>query len=177
MLQAALNDGGPLAVVSNRSAACLHSFDSFVEGPVHVTVPTAHRHRSLTGAVVHLCAPLRPGDWTLLRGLRCTSPVRTIFDLAGCCSRVELENAIDSAVRNGGISLDYLSRQLQGVRRSGLSGVRILEEVLVDPGGTNGLECRFLKLCRQALLPKPACQVTHKRGSDLTIRPARSESN
>ena len=51
-----------------------------------------------------------------------------------------------------------------------MRGVRRLDGLLVDTGGTNRLERRFLALCRRAGLPRPACQVIHRRGGQTVAR-------
>jgi very-short-patch-repair endonuclease len=169
MLAAALNEAGEDAVISHRAAACLHRFDGFGEGPVEVTTSLAHRNRKAIG-LLHTSAALPLADRCKVDGFPCTTPARTVVDLAGSCSLVELENAVDSVIRNGGASVDFLTRVLARRRGRGHYGGPKLDTVLVDAGGTNKLERRFLRLCRQARLPRPACQIVHKRGTQTVAR-------
>ena len=169
LLRAALNDAGEGALVSHRAAACLHQFDGFDEGPVEVITAVCHKNRQMLG-VLHTSISIPRIDRAEVHGFPCTSAARTVVDLATCCSDLELENAIDSAIRNGGASAEFLMRVLTRHRGSGRAGSPKLDEVLVDSGATNKLERRFLQICRKADLPRPKCQVVHKRGSQTVAR-------
>lgn len=169
MLAAALNEAGEEAVISHRAAACLHRFDGFGEGPVEVTTGLAHRNRKAIG-MLHTSNAIALADRCHVDGFPCTTPARTVVDLAASCSLAELENAVDSVIRNGGASVDFLTRVLARRRGRGHYGGPKLDTVLVDAGGTNKLERRFLRLCRQARLPRPACQIVHKRGTQTVAR-------
>ena len=168
-LRSALINVGPQAVVSHRSAARLLQFEGFDEGPIELVVPRQLRNRSTEGVVVH-SGVLLAIDRAEVGGFPCTRAARTIVDLAGSCSRRELENAIDSAVANRLVSVECLQRRLALLRHSGRSGVRLLDDLLPDSGETNRLERRFLQMCRQAGLPRPACQVTHTSEGKFVAR-------
>jgi very-short-patch-repair endonuclease len=168
-LQAALFDAGASAIASHRSAAHLHGFDGFDEGPIEVITARSHRNRLIAGTV-HTPADVPLRDRCTVDGFRCTTPARTIVDLAAACTPGELENAVDSAIRLGGTSADFLLRRHVQLRGSGRYGAPNLDAVLLDVGGTNKLERQFLKLCRLATLPKPRCQIIHKKGSQTVAR-------
>jgi Protein of unknown function (DUF559) len=169
-LRRALVNAGPSAVASHRSAAYLFGFEGFDDATIEVVVPRPRKNTVCTGAEVHSSATLRKVDTTTVAGFACTTAARTIVDLAATCSKSELERAIDSAVRSGQVSTAYLTKRLNALRHRGRSGVRLLDDLLVDSGGTNLLERRFLELCRHAALPKPACQVVMKRGGQRVAR-------
>ncbi len=170
-LQIALNDLGGSAAISHRSAARLHGIAGFEGDDVDITMPREQRNRVFRGGVLHSCAPPLKGlDLALARGFRCTSATRTIIDLASVCTRSELENAVDSAVHLRLISLPFLRKRLAAHRGSGRSGVRLLDEVLIDGGGVNHLERRFLAICRLAGLPRPAVQVPHRIDGKVIAR-------
>ena len=169
-LRAALHAGGSSAVISHRSAAALHGFDGFAPGPVEMTVSRSRRNLVIDGAVVHSLAALARVDRTTVDGLLCTSATFTILDLAATCSSSSLENAVDSAIRSGASSAAFLAKRLANVRHRGRDGVRAVDRVLVDAGGTNRLERRFLQLCRQHGLARPATQVIHRRGDQTVAR-------
>jgi very-short-patch-repair endonuclease len=168
-LQAALFDAGDSALASHRSAAHLHGFDGFGEGPIELITARLHRNRHVA-AIVHTPAEVPLRDRCTVDGFRCTTPARTIVDLAAVCTPGELENAIDSAIRLGGTSAEFLIRRHAQLRGRGRYGAPRLDAALLDVGGTNKLERRFLRLCRQANLPKPRCQIVHKRGSQTVAR-------
>jgi hypothetical protein len=60
--------------------------------------------------------------------------------------------------------------RLTELRASGVSGVRKLDEVLVDAGVESWLERRFLELLRGAGLPRPECQVVFSENSRVIAR-------
>jgi Protein of unknown function (DUF559) len=109
-------------------------------------------------------------DRCVVDDLPCTSPARTVIDLASCVRREELENAVDSAIRSGGCSQAFLVKRLSRLRYRGCDGVGLLDDILVDAGGVNRLERRFLALCRTAGLPRPACQIKHRRAGQPVDR-------
>lgn len=170
-LTAALANAGDGAVASHRAAARLHRFEGFEDAAAEVTVPARKRQTSAGETSVHSTTFLPLADRTVVDGFACTTAARTIIDLAesGAGQR-ELENAIDSAVRNGQVSVDHLRRRIRSRRHRGLRGVRLLDSLLVDSGGTNRLERRFLALCRTGSLPRPHCQVVHRRGTQTVAR-------
>lgn len=168
-LRAALNEAGDGALISHRAAARLHGFDGFSEGPIDVIAARRFRNRTING-VVHSMPTVPLVDRCLMAGFPCTSPARTIVDLAGCCSKNELENAVDSAIRDGGISVAFLHQRLSALRTSGRAGVALLDTVLVDAGGANKLEREFLRLCRVNAVPRPSCQVVHRVGNQTVAR-------
>jgi hypothetical protein len=164
-LRVALVNAGPGAVASRRAAAHLLGFDGFPACDPEVTVLSKHGSRVGGPGVMHTTRQLTRADRTSVDGFDCTTAARTIIDLAASCDSDELENAIDSAVRAGQVSVDYLRRRAVALRSRGREGVGKLDELLVDAGGTNKLERRFLRLCREAGLPRPKCQVVAKNGS------------
>jgi hypothetical protein len=178
-LRTALTNAGPDAVASHRSAAHLLGFDGFLTCDPEVTVTSKDRSRVGGPGVMHTTRQLARIDRTTVDGFACTTAARTIIDLAGSCRSDELENAIDSAVRSGHVSVDHLRRRSAALRNSGRKGVGKLDELIIDSGGTNKLERRFLRLCREAGLPRPSCQVVEKNGAqrigrvDFDFRPVK----
>jgi very-short-patch-repair endonuclease len=168
-VKVALGDTGPQSWLTAGSAARVHGFDGFNSfDSVIVLVPTGHRNRRSAGAIVRSTSTIRIIDRTTIDDTRVTSASRTIIELARDCTEAELEKAVDSAIRDGGTSVVFLSKQLAQLRVRGRAGVRAVEKVLRDSGGTNALERRFLRLVREARLPKPRCQVIH-RSDGVTV--------
>jgi len=168
-LMAGLLDLGPAALVYGRAAAALHEFDGFAPRPVEFVVP-----RGARGVAphwnVHTSLVLPSIDRAVVRGFWCTSASRTVIDLARTASASELERAIDSAVRDGLSSPRFLAKRLSALRGSGRAGVRLLDELLVDSGGHSDLERVFLRLVRQAGLPRPKCQRIFRRDRTTLAR-------
>jgi very-short-patch-repair endonuclease len=110
-------------------------------------------------------------DRALVGGFPVTSASRTVIDLAALGVTPELlGNAIDSAVRDGHSSPAFLRRRLAALRGSGRRGVQLLDALMLDAGGHTYLERRFLQLLREAGLPRPRCQVVHRRDGRTVAR-------
>ena len=169
-LWVALLAAGRHAVVSHQAAAALHRFDGFDEGPIVVSVPREHRSWR-AGFTVHSAVLLERPDVIELNDMRVTSATRTIVDLAAIGTPpIRLGNAIDSAARLGLSQPAYLRRRLKALGRNGRRGVRLLDELTLDAGGHSYLERRFLRLVREMGLPRPACQVVHRRKGTTVAR-------
>ncbi len=162
-LHAVSFDLGPTALVSHRAAAALHGFDSFTEGAIEFTVPRRNRERaSVPVLVLHSSGTLPPLDRCTIENFAATSAARTIVDLAAVSTVEQIGRAVDSAVRDGSASADFLGRRLAELRGAGRDGVRRVDRALIDGGGHSHLERRFLALMRQHGLPRPMCQVVHR---------------
>jgi very-short-patch-repair endonuclease len=167
----ALGDTGPRSWLTAGTAARFHRFDGFAEfDPIEVLVPRSCRNRSSAVAIVHSSTSTRLVDCSTTDGVRVTSPARTIIELARTSTSNELERAVDSAVSDGGTSPVYLAKRLRSLRGTGRAGARMLDAVLVDAGGSNALERRMLRIIREAHLPKPTCQVIHRRDGKTVAR-------
>jgi very-short-patch-repair endonuclease len=101
-----------------------------------------------------------------------TSPTRTIIDLATHLDAAALTIAVDSALRDGLTSDDFLHRRLVALRSKGRYGIPKLLAVVagaeIARGGHSWLEREFLRLMAQAQLPAPLTQqVLARRGTRL----------
>ncbi len=164
-LQAGLWALGPTAVVSHAAAAQLHGFDRFDADSVEFTVDRTCRGRAPAGieSTVHTTTDRRTGDTVRVAELPTTSALRTILDLArGGVATVDLEAAIDSAVRLRLTTLDRIIERLSEVTGGARWGVSQLDALLATSGGHTLLERRFLGLVRRAGLPSPTPQVVHR---------------
>ena len=156
-------------VVAGRAAAALHGLDGFIEGPLEYLVERPKRGRTTNGTVWSV--PSIPSiDRVEVDGLPCCSATRALIDGAATWSRRELENGVDSALRLGLSSEEFLRRRLAALRHRGRDGVRLLDRVLDGAGGHSRLERRFLALIRNAGLPEPTCQQTHRAGQRFVAR-------
>lgn len=93
---------------------------------------TRQRTRDLpTGIVLHRSASHDPDVDVTVRGpLRCTSPARTIVDLAAVLGPGELRDVVAEAVRRGQVDAAALSRAMQVAGR--VAGVRALRLILAE---------------------------------------------
>jgi hypothetical protein len=92
---AALLACGDAASLSFRSAAAFWSLVERDAEVVDVTVPRRRRHRP--GIRVH-CAVLGPGEVLVRAGLRVTTPLRALADVARVFGEAELERAVSEAL-------------------------------------------------------------------------------
>lgn len=84
--------------------------------------------------------------------------------------RREIENAIDSSIRLRLTSEHRLRSRVLADVRSGVNGSRLLLDALVDTGGESRLERWFLRLCREAGLPRPRTQRVYRAGPRTVAR-------
>lgn len=137
---------------------------------VHFLVP--RRRRSIRPWVtIHSTLAWNTSDLRVLRDVRCTTATRAIIDHAATRpSASELESVIDEAIRRRLTSLPTLIGRVDVLGGPGRPGTRLLRELLLDSGGESYLERRFLRLVREAGLPRPACQVVHRRDGRFVAR-------
>ncbi len=176
-------------VVSHASAARLHRLDNVRHAEPEFLAVRGRDH-VLSGIRVHSARRLEPIDVMqirrdlppavrsdpqlrragLLRAFAVATASRTVIDLAGSRPSDEVAGALDSAVRLGLSSPTYLRRRLAAVRRRGLGGVRLLDELMLDSGGHTWLERRFLRLVRQSGIRRPRTQVVTRHGGRFVAR-------
>jgi len=115
--------------------------------------------------------PLSRGDVVRIDGLRVLRAERLILDSPRFCfTQAETENAIDSAIRLRLVSEQRLRTRVVAQHSRGLDGGRQLLDALVDTGGESRLEQWFLRLVRQAGLPRPMLQRVYRDGTRTIAR-------
>lgn len=152
---------GPGAVLSHRSAAALWGLRPTARATIDVTAPR-RAGRKRDGIAVHSDATLAPADCGSARTIPCTTPARTLLDLAATVDRQALERACDRAEVLRLMDIRAVHELL--VRAPGRCGAPLLRSVLGEqdrhPELTRSeLEERFLALCRHAGLPRPEVNV------------------
>lgn len=152
---------GPGAVLSHRSAAALWGIRPGDEGAIDVTAAN-RRGRAPKGIRAHRDGALGVGERTVLRGVPCTTPARTLLDLAAIVPLVELKRALAEAevrrlIRHH--ALRALIRRHRG--RRGVARLRLLlDEVHPSAKRTRSeLERMFLDMCDRGELPRPEVNV------------------
>lgn len=145
------------ALLSYASAAALLGLATTPSGPVHVTVVRAGGHR-VRGICVHVTRSLHLSEATSEDGIPCTSPARTLVDLAAVLDRRRLRRALERAVELR--ILDGRAMDAALGRANGRRGTGVLRELLASLHGEpapvkNELERLFLELVREAGLPLP----------------------
>lgn len=164
-----LSLGNP-AAASHNAAAQLHGFDRTPVDVVEFLVADARRSTRLD-ARVHSSKLIRPYDVVTVDGIRATSATRTIVDLANIQVHPDrVRAAIDTAVRLQLSAPQTIAERVYDIRRRGRTGVRLLDELLLDSGGHTVLERHFLRLMREAGLPRPTPQVVFRDGQRTLAR-------
>ena len=160
----------PDGILSHRTAARLLGLDGFDrETSMHVTVD--HRRRILRpNAAVHRSQTLTPRDVVVVRGMNVTAGARTLCDLAGYCSIRQLEDAVDSAMRNQIVTETDLRLRLAELRGRGARKLDVILDGLPQGGLHTRLEREFLILSRAAGLPDPHGQVVMRETSAFLAR-------
>lgn len=162
---------GPEALLSHAAAARWYGWDGFADDRLDFLLPRPLARRATPNAVVHSAADLARVDVRTLRGMRITSPTRTIVDLSrhGAPAK-QIEQAIDSAIERRQITLDRLVMRVAAVNGSARWGLAALEAALLDAGGHSVLERAFLGLVRRAGLPRLSTQVVHRNAGRHVAR-------
>lgn len=148
----------PEAAFSGPTAAWLLGFSAELRPPIDVTLPRGSVVSARVGLLVHR-APLEAADVATVNGLRVTTPVRTIADLARTKPLVEAVIAADAALHQACVSVAELWQWAAG--HTGAKGVARLRRVidLAEPRTESPMETRFRLVLVLGGLPRPAAQV------------------
>ena len=158
MLEAALHRLPPVAVISGPSAAWLHGLDVTPCDPIQVTLPKACGASSRSGVHIRR-ATLDATEVVIARGLRTTSMVRTLLDIAEGPSVIESVVVYDMALRARSTTAERL--QAATKLREGTKYAKRLRQVLqlTDPRAESPMESRLRTILCLAVLPHPQLQV------------------
>jgi very-short-patch-repair endonuclease len=149
---------GKAAVLSHASAAALWQICAVTAGVIHVSMPTGTSRRR-PGIVVHRRQAFGERDVTRRLGIPVTTPIATLIDIAPSLSRDQLEAAINEADKRGLAYPDQLRRSLdEAVQRPGTAILRRTLDRRTFTLTDSQLERRFLRLAREAGLPRPLTQ-------------------
>jgi len=127
--------------------------------PVLIALP--YRRRIRRAGIETVRAPLPPGDVTVTKRVRVTTPLRTCFELI---RRSELEGAVvalDVMLRHGLVTLDEIREYVYD--RAGWKGTPVARTAidLADPRAASGPESRFRMVWQiDAGLPRPEVNCT-----------------
>lgn len=151
---------GPGALLSHRDAGALWELRAGVAAPVDVIYPGRSRY-GRPGLSLHHVRHLHPDDRAERHGIPVTTVARTLLDLAQVLRPRPLR-AFDQAERIRLLDVAAVERVCDRCRghpgRRSLAALLSLESS--DPPDTrSNLERRFLDLCLDACLPRPAVNV------------------
>jgi hypothetical protein len=170
-LAAAAFDLNGAGLIAGRSGARLLGLDGFVGDEVELLVERRFRKRASSGVVRSTSLTLQRGDIVRVDGLRVLRAERLILESPRFgFTQAETENAIDSAIRLRLVGEQRLRTRVLAQHTRGLNGGRQLLDALVDAGGESRLERWFLRLVRQAGLPRPMLQKIFRDGTRTVAR-------
>lgn len=154
------------------ATTALRWLDVEVPPPTHAEFLVPRGLRSIPNwATIHTTTRWDRGDVINHNGVRTTSATRALLDYATQRpTALEMETAIDSAIRMRRTALTKVTTRLATLRGTGRAGTTFLSELLLDSGGESHLERRFLRLMRSSGLPRPECQVTFRRNGERVAR-------
>ncbi len=167
-------DIGEPCWASGTTGGALHRYDGVeLQPPFHIMTSRDRNVRRI-GHVVHTTTDIPLIDRATKFGIPVLSSTRTLIDLARTISAEALTRAVDSALRDGGTSEDFLHQRITALRTSGRQGPANLLAVMagaeITRGGQSWLEREVLRLLHTAGLPKPETQVVLARRKDKLIR-------
>ena len=152
---AAVLASGPGAALSHGSAAELYEIRRRVRAPIEVSV-TYHGNPRRKGIRVHRRAVLGGQDVTRHHGIRVTTPILTIIDLAPRLPDDDLEGLVGDADIRGLCTPEALRAALdEGPRRAGVARLRKLLDKQTFRLTRSKLERLFLPLAESAGLLRP----------------------
>lgn len=158
-LQAAMLHVGPESMAIIRSASLLHDLQGVPSAlPPQVAVPPGLEKRQRAGIDLHFW-DLADEELTVVDGLSCTRPARTLADACRLLPRMQAVSLVDSALHLRVIGLDDLDAiaAMMSRRRHCVAGRRVLQ--LARPGAQSPLETRVRVIATDAGLPPDELQV------------------
>lgn len=158
---AALLAGGVEAALGHWCAGAMHEMCR-ARGRIHLVV--ARHHTGIAGVVSHRPRVLLPGDVVEVDGLPCTSPGKTVLDVAQSASSRALERMIDQAeVMRLHLPLDEL-RARSHCRPGGTKLRRVIDWHVAGSTITESeAEEAFWAIVRDLPIPRPRLQARFGR--------------
>ena len=165
---------GPPVWSSGTTSAALMACDGFnLSEPFHLAV---ERGRSVQRRdhFVHRIRDIERLDTTVVLGVPTLSGARVLIELAATLPADRLTVALDSMLRDGWTSEEFLHRRIVELHRKGRVGLNKLLDVMQGSertrGGHSFLERAFLALLDELDLPRPTTQKVLGRRGRHSIR-------
>lgn len=124
----AVTSAGCDSAASHQTAAVLHGLTDRRPDVIEVVVPRWARPRAVE-YTVHESLDLIGEDVIVVRGIRTTTPVRTVVDL-GASAPWLVESALDSGLRRKAFDLEAIARFVSRVGRRGRRGVGVIRPLV-----------------------------------------------
>jgi hypothetical protein len=158
-LMAAILVASPRAAVSHGSAAMVHHFSGVNSDLVELIV-TAGVRCNLLDVRVHQTRTLKPDDVEVRRGVRVTSPIRTIIDIADRFDEHLLGKIVDEGVISRLWTVEAIAIRLSGVRH-GVAGIAPLRRLVAERMGEGNPDSELEQRVIRVLKRIPAEYVVH----------------
>ena len=160
--------------VYGPTAAALKGFDGYeLSRPFQFVVPYNRAPHRLDH-VVHRMTTYNNLDFDNVYSIPCLSATRTLIELARTDTPKQLTAALDSAIRDGLTTEDFLHRRMMELRARGRSGLdkllRVMAGAELSRGGHSWLERTFLELLGELGLPRPDTQKVMAQRQNKLIR-------
>ena len=160
-LMAAALACGKEAVISHRSAGALLELLDVGPRVIDVIAPPS-RGRAIDGIYLHRVRPPRPGEAGTMHGIPCTSPARTLVDLAGTVGTWTLGSAFERAAQKRMLDVGAIEASIDPRRRGTKALFPLLERwrraaPLTKTRGKlkSPLEAKVLPLLTRRDIPPP----------------------
>ncbi len=165
---------GPPCWAYGATAAALKGFDGYeLSTPFQLVVPY-NRAPHRVDVVVHRMKTFNKLDVDSVHGIPCLSATRTLIEIARTESPKRLTAALDSAIRDGLTTEDFLHRRMMELRTRGRPGLdkllRVMAGAELARGGHSWLERTFLELLGELGLPRPVTQQVMAQRQHKIIR-------
>jgi very-short-patch-repair endonuclease len=153
-----------------RSAAWVWEIPGHPLEPIRLIRARGEHHPS--AGTAHTSRTLDERDLTVRRGLRLTTPTRTIFDLAGSQHPARTRRDLNDLTSRGLVSLELLDDTLVRLARKGRPGITIMRQLIEElrelgvPAGSS------LELRVEELFPLAGLRGMHRQveiGDDSSI--------
>ena len=169
-----------VAVMSCAGGVASHATASHLwdlaKRPRIIEVTMASKGRPEREFVIHRSTDLAESDKTIVNGIPCTSPARTLVDVGIPWGEGFVIRCLSEAVRRGLTTDKEVATVLHRVARRGRNGVGPMRNVLMERLGWNNvtesmMEDEFLRIMKAAGVDLPEPQLSiHRRGGRLIAR-------
>jgi very-short-patch-repair endonuclease len=159
-----LRDRGVISHVTSATLMRLVESESY---PVELSTPLSSLRAPDERISIHRVKSLAGRDIRLLDEMKITTPVRTVFDLAGSLPPNRFEHVLDEARRRHLVAERPLRELLNRCARQGRSGVKTMRRVLDSgelqlPVPGSRFERNFIQFLDRRRLPEAQRQVVIK---------------
>jgi hypothetical protein len=162
-LWASVLAAGPRSIVSHESAALLHGAERLRERPITLTNPHGWHH-DLPGVTVHQIDDHNDSHQTVVKGLRASTPARSVVELGATQTRDVVGRVLDDLVRTHRTTLAAVNRVFADLLRPGKPGLATVATVIDERADgyvppASELERALFATLEAGGLPPPARQI------------------